>query len=450
MSSVTKGFTLNLTNTIPLPDLGYINELARMRNFEFGGGFTRVPPILEDLYNLFYQEREEGLDFAFENHVFTTETIKGLLGRELTESEIAYYGYTVKFLQGLDYCNCPGFSPMDKSLNVIMYMTHLSEKNNQSHQDPKGSGKQNVTPESLNQMIKDMSNGVTPPGAEAEGADGKTPNLELNKDVVSCVRDFLYDLSPQIANIYGKEDIASMPINNNIMRDIKVKAYLEDKVGLETSLDRKLVENNSSPKKKIKQMTSHTQVMKTNKTSMILPNFDDKFAKKELVVKEKVKPETKKQMLTMLLDDSGSMNSLQKQSYVRAVLLNRLESVMTGKSKLNFYLYESKRYFYKEITNLKEAQDLFKTISLRRPGGGGTNIGYVLQETIDEIANVPGYHHPEIIIVNDGDDHVDPKSIDTKGVRINVIMLGTTNDNLSKIAKDSGGFCISEKMYDRY
>lgn len=47
-------------------------------------------------------------------------------------------------------------------------------------------------------------------------------------------------------------------------------------------------------------------------------------------------------------------------------------------------------------------------------------------------------------------DYVNPEEIDLKGVTINVVMLGTTNANLEKIAKKSGGFCVSEKMYERY
>jgi len=449
MSSTTKGFNLNLTNTIELPDLNYINELAKEKNFEFGRGFYKVPPILEDLYYLFHEEREEGIDFDYKNHLFSPSTIKEILGRELTESEVAYYTYTLKFLEGLNYADCPGFSPMDKSLNVIMYMTYLSEKNKQTdgNSDPKGVGKQNLTPEALNQLIEEMSKGVKSEDPSDGGGKGQN---ETSMDVISCVRDHLYDLSPTIANIYGQDKIADVPINLNIVKDIKIKSYLEEKLGLETSLEKKLVENNSSKKKRIKQMNSYSQVMKTNKTNFILPNFDDKFVKKELTIKEKVKPETRKQIVTILQDDSGSMNCIQKQSHVRAVLLKFLEGVIDGTAEVNFYLFESKRYGYQKVTNLKEAQDLFKNISLRRPSGGGTHIGFILQETIDEIATDSKYHDPEIWIVNDGDDSIDPKSVDPKGVRINAIMLGTNNKNLETVCSNSGGKAVVEQMYSRY
>lgn len=447
--STTKNFTVNMTNTVTLPDLDYINELTVDKGIQFDKSFVKTPAIVEDLYYLYQKERDEEEEFQFVNHVFSKDTIKEIEGRELTESENAYYDFTLKFLKDLDYKNCPGFSPMDKTLNTIMYMTSLSKTNINPHdaQNSNKNDKKNLTPEALSDLIKEMSNGVNDAAdAESKKKDGK----ETSKDVISCVRDFLYDLSPSIANIYGEDSVASTPVNLKILKDIKTKAYLEHELGLETSLEKKEIENNRSNKKKIRNMNSYSEATKANKSAMIMPNYEDKMIKKELSIKVKVKPEAKKQMLTMLLDDSGSMNCVSKQSHVRAVLMNRLESVIEGKSKLKFYLYESGRYGYKEVNNLKDAQELYKNISHRRPSGGGTHIGRVLQETINEIWDLPGYHHPEIMIVNDGDDHVNPDEIDLKGVRINVVMLGTTNPNLKAIAEKSGGFCVSEVMYNRY
>lgn len=267
--------------------------------------------------------------------------------------------------------------------------------------------------------------------------------------MAKCVRDHLYDLSPSIANVYGVKKPSDVPINRKILGDIQIKAYLEDTVGMSTSLDSKKIKNNDSNEKKKFQMDNHNQITKVSKSSMMMENFDDKFIKKELAVKEKVKPEEKKQILYMLVDDSGSMSCKVKQTYVRAVLLNRLESVVDGKSELKFCLYESERYAFSEVKDKKSAQVLFKDMSLRRPRGGGTYIGNVLQETIDEIHAIPGYHDPEIMIVCDGDDHVDPGSIDYKGVRINVVLLGTTNKNLQQVATETGGFFTCEMLYNR-
>lgn len=448
--STTEGYTINLTNTIELPDLEYVNELAREKNFEFGGGFAKAPPILSDLFYLFQQEREEGIDFDKNNHLFSKETIsKEVLERDLTEPEKAYYGYTMKFLQGLNYESCPGYSPMDKALNTIMYMVYLSEKKNKSNDtnhDPQKNSNQSVSPQDMEDLLKEMSNGV--PEDKQDG--GNKSEKELSKDVISCVRDHLYDLSPTIANIYAKEKVADVPINPSILRDIKIKSYLEEKLGMEVNLERSLKENNSSTRKRIKNLDNYSQVMKASKTQMVLPNFDDKLVKKELMIKQKVLPETRKQIITFMLDDSGSMASVLKQSYVRATLLKYLEGVMEGKAKMNFYSYESKRYGFREVKSLEDAQKLFRDISLRSPNGGGTNIGQILQETIDEIATDQNYHDPEVVICLDGDDFVDPKILKLKNVRINAIVLGCDNPGLKEICESSGGFYSIEKMYNRH
>jgi hypothetical protein len=47
-------------------------------------------------------------------------------------------------------------------------------------------------------------------------------------------------------------------------------------------------------------------------------------------------------------------------------------------------------------------------------------------------------------------DHVDPKSVDLKGVKISCVLLGTNNPGLKELSTQSGGFYTVEKMYDRY
>lgn len=441
-----ENFTVNLTTIVDMPSIEYINELAREKNFELNSSVKTVPPLLHDIYSIFLREREcEGV-FDVKDFLFNQSKIASLLGRQLTESEEAYYKYSLKFLLDLDYTDCPGYSPMDKTLNTILYMTYLSDKQNKD-QNPSPSVKTSVTDQSLCDMAKDLSNGAVPPGEEStkknkQGADER-------KDVISCVRDYLYGLSPEIISIYGEEK-TTMPLNKNIIRDLKVKATLEQKLKLGTSIDIKKELNNDSNVKESKQMNDYSQVTKVSKTSMMMPDFKQRLAKKELTVKLKVKPIAKKQSLFMLLDDSGSMNSEPKQMHVRAVLLNRLESVIAGKSELRFSLFESQRYGFKLVKTLDEAKALFKDISARRPSGGGTHIGRVLQETINELVKDKTLHGHEIMIVNDGDDFVNPEEIDFKGVKIHVVILGTDNPNLKKIAEASGGFYNKEHMYDRY
>ena len=448
----SNGFILNLTSKVTLPDVDYINELAAEKNFRLSRSFINPPKILEDLYFLFKKENSDPINFDVNNYLFTTEYIeKNILFRELTPEEHSYYTYTLLFLEQLEYDAVIGITPLDKALNVLMYVTMLSKKTNPSKGECDSANTPNpgVTDikneEALSEAIQDVSeNGVS--GDDSE--NGRNNNSDgLSKNITKCVRDHLYDLSPSISHIYGKKRPTDVPINRRILSDIKVKAYLENTQGLTTALETKKVRNNDSHENENIIMETHNQITKINKADMLKVGFDDKFIKKELIVKEKVKPESKKQILYMLLDDSGSMACLAKQTYVRAVLLNRLEQVVDGKSELKFCLYESKRYQHYDVKTLADTQKLFKEISLRRPNGGGTNIGAVLQETIDEIHALPNYHDPEIMIVCDGDDHVRDGSIDYKGVTISAVLLGRANPAIKKITQETGGFCTIENLY---
>lgn len=458
----SNGFVLNLTNKVTMPDVDYINELAREKNFALGTSFKNPPRILEDLYYLFRKEQQDPDTFELNNHLFSQEYLEtDVLFRPLTEGEKAYYNHTLLFLEKVDFSNIIGITPLDKALNVMMYLVHLSTKTNPGGNNPHdetNNPKQDRVDikdeEQLAEAMKEMGQEGPTGDDGGQGGSGavRSPEDQGDEmpDLAKCVRDHLYDLTPSIANVYGAKKPSDVPINRKILGDIKIKAYLENSVGMSTALDTKKVKNNDSNERKKFQMDNHNQITKIRKSAMMSETFDEKFIKKELDVNEKVKPEEKKQILYMLLDDSGSMRCKVKQTYVRAVLLNRLESVVDGKSELMFYLYESKRYNEMEVKDKKAAQKLYKDISLRRPGGGGTYIGHILQETIDEIHNKKGYHDPEIMIVCDGDDKVNPDDLKYKGVRINVVLLGTTNKDLERIAKETGGFFTCEKLYSRY
>jgi len=447
-------FTVHLTNKSTLPDVDYINDLAVEKNFSLGRSFINPPKVLFDLYYLFQQENIDPLDFDVNKFLFSKEIIEDkIIKRPMNSSEASYYDYTLLFLEQIDYSNVLGITPLDKSLNVLMYLTHLTKElnseNKKSNWDSENSvdGKNVTIPdeETLANALQEASGGM---GDETPGSAGEQQS-DLSTEMTKCVRDHLYDLSPSVAHVYGKNKPADVPINRRILNDIKVKAYLENTVGLETGKDTKKVKNNDSNEKNTFRMETVNEVTKVRKSQMMMENFDDKLVRKELNINTKVKPETKKQILYMLLDDSGSMGNISKQTYVRAVLLNRLEAVVEGNAELKFALYESQRYEFSDVKSTKDAQNLYKKISVRRPNGGGTYIGHILQETINEIHadTVTGYHDPEIMIVCDGDDHVDPDQLDYKDVRINVVLLGTENKGLKKVAEDTDGFYTCESMY---
>jgi len=436
-------YSVRLTNEIPFPSIDFINQLSKDKNIRFDNSFTSAPDILKDLFYLFSKERELESDFVKSEHLLNRKVIQDkILMRPLDREENAYYLYTLNFLSKVKVEEIQGFSPMDKALNVMMFASKLSPENEGNKYDGLGTTEAEetvVTPATVAKAIKHFS--------EPE-KDTSTPDAgSLSNDLTQCVRDFLGDLSPEIMSIYGAKTKLQMPVDLKILKDIKIKSYLESKLGMEETSEKRIVEDQSSKTKKHMAITSMSDLSKVSKAKFAMPDFKSKLAKKEIFANKKVAPVTKKQMFTMLLDDSGSMSYKLKQSYVRAVLLNRLEPVVKGHASLIFHLYESERYNKKVVNTPKECKELFDEICRRIPSGGGTHIGKVLQETVNECYDVPGYHNPEIMIVCDGDDFVDPTKIDFKGVKINVVALGNSNEGLKEVALKSGGFYTEEKMY---
>lgn len=391
-------YSVRLTNEIPFPSIEFINTLSKEKNIRFDSSFTTAPDILKDLFYLFSKERELEAGFVKTEHLLTRKVIQDkVLHRPLDKEESAYYLYTLNFLSKVKIEDIQGFSPMDKALNVMMYTSKLAKNEEVSDYDGTGTTEATetvITPSSVAKSVKQFS--------DPEKNKGGEDNATLSNDLTQCVRDFLGDLSPEIMSIYGAKTKLQMPVDLKILKDIKIKSYLESKLGMEETSEKRIVEDQSSKTKKHMMITSVSDLSKVNKSKMAMPDFKSKLAKKEIFANKKVAPVTKKQMFTMLLDDSGSMRSKQKQRFVRAVLLNRLEPVVKGHASLIFHLYESERYDKKIVNTAKECKDLYDEICRRIPSGGGTHIGKILQETVNDCYNVPGYHHPEIMIVCDG------------------------------------------------
>src|SRR5210317_715065 len=194
MTVPENNYTVNLTNKIQLPNVDYINELAIEKNFSLGRSFLDPPKILSDLYYLFQKENTDPLSFSLKQHLFSSKYIEdNILGREMNDNEKAYYNYTLLFLEKIDFSNVLGITPLDKSLNVIMYLAHLSDqlnkdnKNSDSRNDSEGSKNVDIAnEEELAKAIEELSAGVQAnpavgdlPGNESKGG-GRGNNREIS------------------------------------------------------------------------------------------------------------------------------------------------------------------------------------------------------------------------------------------------------------------------------
>ena len=298
------------------------------------------------------------------------------------------------------------------------------ESEEKSDQKGKGSGKGEGEEEEKDDESKEpqKSSGKT------ASKSGQTPLLERLK---TYAKDARKEISKYV-EVKEKSDTYGIP-----MDDILDYKNLKDKE-LEFLRKLSIIESRGKlkaskfvPKENTDMMNEYSQVSKLrNKTEMLMPTFDYKFATKNLIVKRNTYPT--KQALCLMIDDSGSMHEVYKMDWVKAILWNR--AVESEKKNIDLYvaLFEGSVYEFTKINNLDEAKEFYTRISF---GGGGTDIQkcatFLMNKFKRESINA------QIVVINDGQDHVHPTWEPSQ--ELHAIMLGNGNDHLQTVIKKKDG-----------
>lgn len=195
---------------------------------------------------------------------------------------------------------------------------------------------------------------------------------------------------------------------------------------------------------KISPMSEYGEVAAmTNISNIALPTFGYKFATKQVLVKQA--QQANKQMLVLLIDDSGSMNCSEKINWIWALLYNRLDAVIANKAVLyiGMFLNRLDETNIIKVENKADAMRLIKRKWFPRLGGGGTDIGHAVETACAAIKRGKFGGHdlkgekPEIVVINDGQDHVNASykpDVITHG-----FILGDDNDGMKGMIKNCGG-----------
>ncbi len=195
-----------------------------------------------------------------------------------------------------------------------------------------------------------------------------------------------------------------------------------------------------------KLMRSYDQIRMIDMYQRIFPTFKLKFLTKDLVVSVPVCTSERKQKIIILIDFSGSMNQDEKQTWVNAILSDRLRYVIKGEAELFISLFTSTtsglRFYH--IKNEQDVKDFWMNFS-NNPGGSLTDIGRIVNYVADQITVHHRLHNlnvdlskelPEILIINDGQDEVRTNMFPYK---VNAISLMQFSDELKGLCVTSGG-----------
>ena len=435
-------FAVQLTQRLTMPDEEYVRKLAVNYNLDFGNS---IPLLWKDLYTLFKAKEQYYTDFKLENHLYTITDILDLSGLSvLTPEQQKYYEQSTKFLKSIDFDSVPGSTPMIQTFNLLGFIVTVQDKKARNTQEDTLILQDYIKKVDDALINKTVEKKFDPDGDNTPGTSYGDYAETLSKTLESNIRTSLYDLSPVAKTIIQENPEKSIPINTALIKMIRVKAIMDAKLGnaLGSTTEKEL--NNNTNTRESRTLTSISQASKASLTQKMLPNFKEKVIKKELAVKTKVAPKKSKQNAIFALDDSGSMATLFKQSYVRGILLKLLEDVVNGDMELTFYNYETSLRNKHVIKTEEDARKLFKHINQRIPNGGGTNIGSCIQTLIDEVISNPDLVNPEIFIVCDGEDYVNAKAIDFKGVKVNFISLGNYRAEHKEVCTLSGGTYLYE------
>lgn len=336
--------------------------------------------------------------------------------KEEFDANLEYHTNVQEFIRNIDFNTYTGETPLAKSVSIL-YANMEEEKQKQIGEAGEGEEqKMELFDQSKEQMLQRIKRTEKFINQVVEAAT-TTEAHTINPDEVSP-EELIKNIKPVQLEALGRARI------------IKSRGKLESHKQ-SYSFEPSLMEEYS-------QVTSMWSL-----ADRMMPTFNKNLATKSLLVK--LPKEEKKQTLVMLIDNSGSMNSTDKVKWVKSLLYDRIDAVKSGNGVLYIaWFVESVdlRNVFK-ISNREEADAFVKKQFVGNFNGGGTNIEYAIKQ-IEECFDKGklGDHDldiydPHILIVNDGQDTVNPNY--RPKAKVHSFILGMDNKDLKQVVESTGG-----------
>lgn len=163
------------------------------------------------------------------------------------------------------------------------------------------------------------------------------------------------------------------------------------------------------------------------------------YAKGQLEITKPYRKLSSKQKKIVLLDDSSSMDTLEKRKWLERIFGTLLLDVLNGNSVLYFTPFTYMRNPVRKIET--EAEVMAFCEDFRRGTGGGTNLAGFLPNMIEQIkrGELDGHklnNRTEMLIINDGEDSTGSIVSD---IPIHCISIDEINYNVKEVCNASGG-----------
>ena len=386
---------------------------ARFDEIDFNKSFSF--DLVKDIANAYSHVMAGGVA----SHSF--ESISSQMGVMPTEKKEAleykkqldYHKNVQEFLNTLDFNAFTGDTPLQKAASIVSAL---------SSQDG-GEGKE--------------GEGMALPIFMESKESVKKKTEKLQEDVKSVV-EASKDASRYIFNPEFKAPEVALASLSNSQRDILTKLAILGDRG-------KIKARRTSATQTIEQMSEYSQIARiSNMTAMGMPTFGYKFATKQLMVR--TPKQSGKQLMVLLIDDSSSMYSTQKEQWVKTLIIDRVNAVAKGETVLYIGCFERDVDLSSiiKIATKQEAIDFLKSDWFPNQDGSSTDIQKAVKTTCQAIKigqlgkyKLNSTSNPQIVVINDGQDTVDGEycpEVTTHG-----FILGQDNDGMKSMISNCSG-----------
>ncbi|QDT03572.1 hypothetical protein K227x_19560 [Rubripirellula lacrimiformis] len=175
--------------------------------------------------------------------------------------------------------------------------------------------------------------------------------------------------------------------------------------------------------------------------------FRYRLATKSFMVREKIKRSDRKQLFYAMLDRSKSMQQGERIYKLLAILMNRLRAVGRREAILGYSFFDSQVHPEVMVTEVDQVREEIRKLTYEFFVGDDTDINLAIREGIGRIQAIvtdTQAERPELIIVTDGDHGINVQAKELKGIILHVFIVEEVNDDLMKLAIETGGVALQE------
>ena len=167
----------------------------------------------------------------------------------------------------------------------------------------------------------------------------------------------------------------------------------------------------------------------------------------QLTVRERIRRSEQKQILFILLDGSGSMDSGQRHYKATGVVMNRLKAVIQGDAEVHLAVFDGRMYEPRSARNSAEAKALMQSVLQQNYSGGSTDIAGAIRSAEGwiekEMEGRDDLYRPEIVVLTDDDTSISSLSIaELHGTKVHGFAMERSNKSLVDFCKSTGGIGV--------